>query len=126
MTRGASSRRRGSGELEALVLRSLWRLDSWATPALVLDAIPDPLAHTTVVTVLRRLHQKGELDRRAVGRTHEYRPRLTSEERTAGAMAEILRAADDPALALNHFVAGLDVGNRSILRRHLRSRPPAS
>lgn len=96
--------RRARGALEASVLRALWDLDDWATPRRVQSEVPGTLAYSTIVTVLRRLHGKGDVERRAVGRGHEYRPVESAEERTARAMADILRLADDPAAALNHFV----------------------
>src|SRR5439155_2390385 len=51
----------------------LWNLGS-ATVAEVRERLPDDLAYTTVLTVLRTLEQKGHVAHTGEGRAHRYRP----------------------------------------------------
>ena len=112
--------RRQRGELERAVLEVLWDHGGWLTPAEVGDGLEADLAYTTVMTVLRRLFDKGIIDRRADGRAHVYHPHRTREEQAAAAMAELLAGARDPATALNHFVNTLGEDDRRLLSRLLR------
>ena len=113
--------RRGVGELEAEVRDVLWDDGGWMTPAEVLDALDaePPLAYTTVLTILRRLHEKGQLERRPAGRAYAYHAVRDREESAAEAMNQMLAAAGNPDAALGHFVEGLDAENRRRLSRYL-------
>ena len=64
------------GALELRVLDALWRRGGELT---VCDIKPDfpGSAYTTLMTTMDRLHRKGVLERRKVGRAFAYRP-LTS------------------------------------------------
>ena len=112
--------RRQRGELERAVLEVLWDDGGWLTPAEVGEGLESELAYTTVVTVLRRLFDKGIVDRHADGRAHVYHPHRNREEQAAAAMAELLASARDPATALNHFVDTLGEDDRRQLSRSLR------
>ena len=118
--------RRAMGELEAQVLAVLWDLDGWVTPRQVLVRLPaEPaVVYSTVMTILRRLWKKGVLERRAEGRAYAYHPILGREEQAAERMVALLDSAQDPEVALSHFLAGLDAGRRRQLRRLLRGRTP--
>lgn len=112
------------GELEAQVLAVLWDTDAWMTPREVLDRLPPapPVVYSTVMTILRRLWKKGILERRAEGKAFAYHPLQGREERTADRMVALLDAAQDPEVALSHFLAGLDGARRRQLRRLLDRR----
>ena len=89
--------------------------------ALNLRAKP-PRAYTTYMTVMRRLHDKGLLDRRRDGRQDTYLARLTREQyREQRAGAEVRQLVDefgDVALAhFAHSLSGLDAARRRRLRR---------
>lgn len=118
-------KRRAHGELEAEVMDALWNTDEWMTPKAVQGVVANPrrpLAYNTVMTILVRLWQKGMVDRREAGRSFEYRPNADREEWTAGRMQDLLRTADDRALALQHFVSGISAHEAAELRRVLDDR----
>lgn len=117
----STPRRRAMGELEAQVLAVLWDLNAWVTPREVLVRLPPqpPVVYSTVMTILRRLWKKGELERRSEGKAFAYHPVQGREERTADRMVALLEAAHDPEVAMGHFLAGLDTTRRRQLRRLL-------
>ncbi len=119
---GGDQMRRGRGELERAVLEALWDHSGWLTPAEVRERLDSDLAYTTVVTVLRRLYDKGIVARQSDGRSHAYRPHETQGEYAASAMSQVLAEVRDPATALNHFVETLDEDGRRQLMRMLRRR----
>jgi BlaI family transcriptional regulator, penicillinase repressor len=63
------------GDRELDVMAALWDRGS-GTVAEVREALPDALAYTTVLTILRNLEEKGYLRREAEGRAHRYFPRV--------------------------------------------------
>src|SRR6201998_3467747 len=70
-------------ELEAEIMDEVWRQGD--TPVkLVMDALnrkaKPPRAYTTYMTVMRRLNDKGLLDRTRSGRADTYTPTLSREE----------------------------------------------
>jgi len=103
----------------------VWRQGE-TTVKLVMDALnrkrKPPRAYTTYMTVMRRLNDKGLLDRKRAGRQDSYAPRLTREEYQelrAGAQVDgLVEEFGDVALA--HFarsLQGLDPARRRQLRR---------
>lgn len=86
-----------------------------------------PLAHTTVVTILGRLHAKGLLTRSPDGRAHRYAPASTPEGVAATRMHEALAVEGDRAAVLANFVSGLSGTDEAVLRRLLEQEdgPPA-
>ena len=65
------------GELELQILNILWQRGP-STVREVLEEVPvEPRpAYTTVLTMMRLMHEKGYLDRREQGRAHIYQTRL--------------------------------------------------
>lgn len=63
------------GDRELDVMAVLWELGS-GTVAEVRAALPDALAYTTVLTILRNLEEKGYLRREEEGRAHRYFPQV--------------------------------------------------
>ena len=78
-----------------------------------------PLAHTTVVTILGRLHTKGLLTRSLEGRAHRYAPATTSEGIAATRMHQALAGEGDHEAVLASFVSGLSGTDGALLRRLL-------
>ncbi len=81
-----------------------------------------PRAYTTYMTVMRRLNDKGLLDRTRTGRQDTYAPRLTHEEyQQQRASAEVQGLVDEFGdVALAHFAKSLqtlDPARRRQLRR---------
>jgi predicted transcriptional regulator len=56
---------------EADVMQALWELGA-STVAEVREHLADPLAYTTVLTVLRTLETKGYIDHEEAGRGHRF------------------------------------------------------
>jgi len=110
-----------SGGLENQVLDVLWAADGPMTPGAVHDVLgaDRPLAYTTVMTILTRLWEKGELAREKQGRAYAYEPVVGREQRVAQRMRDVLGAAQDHALALNAFAESLPDDQRAALRKAL-------
>src|SRR5437763_5584692 len=96
-------------ELEAEIMEEVWRRGDETTVRLVMEALnrkaKPPRAYTTYMTVMRRLDEKGLLERTRSGRHDTYVPRLTREEylqQRAG--AEVRGLVDEYGdVALAHF-----------------------
>lgn len=111
------------GSLEYLVMQDLWR----RFPASVGDVLErinaarddDPLAYTTVMTVLSRLHDKGIVDREKHGRGYQYRPRYTEDELVERlGRAEVERLVERfGGVALAHFATALEQADPDQLAR---------
>jgi predicted transcriptional regulator len=112
---GGRSRRR-PGQLEAEVLAALWAADRPLAPGDVQAALGDGLAYTTVMTILNRLHAKGEVTRVADGRAFVYQPAQSTAEFTARRMRGLLEQVDDTAGVLARFVGTLNPGEEQLLR----------
>jgi predicted transcriptional regulator len=112
-------------ELEAEIMEEVWRQGE-TTVKLVMEALnrktKPPRAYTTYMTVMRRLNDKGLLDRTRSGRHDTYAPRLSREQyqqRRAG--AEVRGLVDQfGEVALAQFaksLSTLDPAKRRQLRR---------
>ncbi|WP_413102825.1 BlaI/MecI/CopY family transcriptional regulator [Streptomyces sp. Inha503] len=113
------------GALESAVMRVCWEVQAPVTVRAVLGRLNEgreqPLAYTTVMTVMTRLAEKGFLDRAIQGRGYAYTAAVADE--AAIAVREVLRAHGDAAVA--HFAAeaSLDPRLRDRLRRLLEQSP---
>jgi predicted transcriptional regulator len=95
------------GELQTAVMEMLWR-----EPDLTVSEVEQRLqknreiAHTTVLTTLDRMHQKGFLRREKQGKAFVYSPRFSKEEFERGVAQEVLGAllSDFTEPALSAFV----------------------
>jgi predicted transcriptional regulator len=112
-------------ELEAEIMGEVWRQGE-ATVKQVMDALnreaKPPRAYTTYMTVMRRLSDKGLLDRTRTGRQDTYVPALSLERyqelRAAAQVRGLVDEFGDVALA--HFAKSLqtlDPARRRQLRR---------
>ena len=122
---GAAGSRRGAGELEAEVLAVLQSAGSALTPAQVRERLGDPLAYTTVVTILSRLHAKGVLVRNRAGRAFSYAPIADEPGLAARRMRVVLEAETDREAVLARFVSGLSPADERLLRGMLDDQPDA-
>jgi predicted transcriptional regulator len=112
--------KRKQGELEAEVLGCLWDRPDGLTSQQILALLgDDSLAITTVLTVLTRLVDKGQVEKLpGQGRTLLFRATSTREAQTA----KLLLAALDrgnPAAVFSHFNAGLTDAQREQLKKLL-------
>lgn len=109
--------RRSRGSLERDIRDVLGAGGVAMTPAQVRDALGGELAYTTVMTVLGRLHEKGEVTREHLGRGYAYSAIRDSAELAARRMQRVLDAegADRPAV-LMRFVDALAPADENLLR----------
>jgi predicted transcriptional regulator len=112
---------RGFGELEAAVMERLWRADSPRTvremhTELTADR---PLAYTTVMTVMDKLHRKGWLTREPVGRAYAYTTAISKDRYTADLMGEALATSSNRSAALLAFLDRLTPDEAAQLRAAL-------
>lgn len=107
-------------------MEDVWRGGGETTVKLVMEALNrkanPPRAYTTYMTVMRRLNDKGLLDRTRNGRHDTYRARLTREEyQERRARAEVSSLVDEYGdVALAHFarsLSSLDPVRRRQLQR---------
>lgn len=96
------------GELERAVMEQLWNASEPLTVRRVHQALSARrnLAYTTVMTVLRRLADKGLVVQHRDERAHRYAPRQSRDEMVAGLMVDALAQATDAEsrfAALMHF-----------------------
>jgi predicted transcriptional regulator len=114
--------RRDFGPLESEVMDAIWRAGVPVSVRAVVDELnerrAEPLAYTTVMTVMSRLAEKEVLSRRKAGRGYVYE--ANAPDAAGIAVKDVLRAYGDVAVA--HFVdeARGDPALRRRLRRMLR------
>ena len=97
------------------VMTVLWDLGS-ATVSEVRERVPDDLAYTTVLTVLRILESKGFAGHEQEGKAYRYHPVVARENVEASAVRRLVSRMfrDSPEVLLTHLVA-----NRSLSRTEL-------
>ena len=99
------------------VMAVLWERGS-ATVAEVRERLPDQLAYTTVLTVLRTLEEKGHVEHRGEGKAHRYFPLV--ERRVAGrsALARLIDTVfnGSPELLLTQLVTERDLSEDQLKR----------
>lgn len=92
------------GSLEAAVMKVMWASDRPMNVREVFQRLnrrrAQPLAYTTVMTVMARLAEKGILERRFVGRSYDYE--ATVPDAAAIAVRAVVR--DFGLAAVAHFV----------------------
>ncbi len=92
------------GELESQVLDIVWRMRS-ATVREVKEQLTRkrPVAYTTVMTTMDRLHEKGFLVRTKRGKGYVYAPRVSRQEVGKSVMKKwlrnMLRAFGEPSMS---------------------------
>lgn len=99
------------------VMAVLWDRSS-ATVAEVRERLPDQLAYTTVLSVLRTLEEKGHVGHRGEGKAHRYVPLV---ERRVAARSALARLIDtvfngSPELLLTQVVSDRDLTEEQIQR----------
>jgi BlaI family penicillinase repressor len=99
------------------VMAVLWDKGS-ATVTEVRERLPDDLAYTTVLTVLRTLEEKGHVGHRGEGKAHRYFPLV---ERRAAGRSALARLIDtvfngSPELLLTQLVTDRDLSEEQLKR----------
>ena len=90
----ATTARPRIGGLEMKILNVLWHRGP-STVREVLEDLrvkPTPV-YTTVLTIMRLMHEKGYLERRENGRAHIYRPLLQEQRVKRGLLREVIDGA---------------------------------
>jgi predicted transcriptional regulator len=107
--------RRPRGDLEHEVLAILAAGAGPMTAAEVREVLDASLAYNTVLTVLGRLHDKGEVTREPVGRAYAYRAVTDRATVTAWRMQRLLDDGEDRAAVLARFHGTLSTEDAAIL-----------
>jgi predicted transcriptional regulator len=87
------------GALEKEIMDVLWASEV-ATVSQVNGLLTEPRAHTTVMTVLDRLHEKGLVHREKRGRAWLYRASVKPEEIIGRRLGDLLQEGDSVSDAL--------------------------
>lgn len=121
------------GDLERRVMEQLWSATEPQTVRQVHAVVSAPraLAYTTVMTVLRRLADKGLVTQHRGDRAHRYAAVHGRDELVAGLMVDVLHQVNgsrDRTAALVHFVESVGTDDLCALQRALaevegRARP---
>lgn len=112
------------GHLERRVMEQLWNATEPQTVRQVHEAVsvPRALAYTTVMTVLRRLADKGLVAQHRGDRAHRYAAVHGRDELVAGLMVDALHQAGgsrDRRATLVHFVEIVGTDDLHTLQRAL-------
>ncbi|MBW3628235.1 MAG: BlaI/MecI/CopY family transcriptional regulator [Gemmatimonadetes bacterium] len=104
-------------ERELDVMEVLWEQGN-ATVAEVRDALEDEMAYTTVLTVLRRLEDKGFVAHDEEGRAHRYRPLVARTQARESALERLTRRLfqGSPELLLTHLVSQRKLSDAELRR----------
>lgn len=88
------------------VIAALWRRDS-GTVAEVLDELEEPLAYTTVLSVLRGLEHKGFVRHEPEGRAHRFYPEMQAQRAATGLLERLVDKVyqGSPVRLVAHLVA---------------------
>jgi predicted transcriptional regulator len=97
----------------------LARGGGWMTIADVRAGVDAGLAYTTVMTVLARLHAKGQVHRQRLGRMFVYRGSADLTTLTAQRMRVLLDSERDRAGLLACFVGDLEAEDRRVIKQLL-------
>ncbi len=107
------------------VMAVLWELGS-GTVAEVQERLPDRLAYTTVLTVLRTLEEKGYVGHEEEGRAYRYRPLVERERAGESALRRVVRKLflGSPELLVTQLVSDRSLSEEELrrLRRLLDER----
>jgi BlaI family penicillinase repressor len=114
------------GERELEVMTWLWANGS-GTVTEVKDGLGDPLAYTTVLTILRNLEAKGFLKREDEGRAHRYFPRVQQKAARKRALRRLIDTLflGSPEALLSHLVDEHDLSAAEVrkIANRLTDRP---
>ena len=102
-------------ELEIMTV--LWELGS-ATVAEVHERLPDDLAYTTVLSLIRTMEEKGHVRHVAEGRAHRYFPRVGKDVVRRGAIKRLIDTIfhGSPELVLTQLVSDRRLGEAELRR----------
>lgn len=104
-------------ERELEVMRVLWERGP-STVAEVRDVIGDEMAYNTVLTVLRRLEEKGHVGHQEDGRAHRYHSLIDPVAVQDSALKRLTRNLfqNSPEMLLTHLVSGRKLSKPELRR----------
>lgn len=104
-------------ERELDVMAILWERGS-GTVAEVRERLPDDLAYTTVLTILRTLEEKGYVDHEQEGKAYRYHPLVARELAGRSALRRLVRKmfAGSPEALLTRLVADRELDEEELRR----------
>ena len=108
------------GELETAVVECFWaRGESSVKDVAHEVGQPRGVTLNTIQSTVKRLFEKGLLERRKVSHAYLYRPRLTQEEFQAHVLSEVVGLISDGASdgVLSAFIEVTESAGRERLRR---------
>ena len=85
----------------------------------IINALPEPLAYTTIATVLSNLQRKCLVNATREGRSALYGASSSREQHTASLMTHALRSSPDRSASMLHFVESMDSDDAALLRDFL-------
>jgi BlaI family transcriptional regulator, penicillinase repressor len=99
------------------VMAVLWDLGS-GTVAEVKDRLPDPLAYTTVLTILRTLEEKARVAHKEEGRAYRYYPLVQRTEARDSHVRRLTRKLfqNSPELLVTQLVADENLSGEQLKR----------
>jgi predicted transcriptional regulator len=105
------------GDRELEVMTWIWANGS-GTVGEVKEGLADPLAYTTVLTILRNLEAKGFLRREDEGRAHRYFPRVQQKAARRRALRRLIDTLflGSPEALLTHLVDEHDLSPAELRR----------
>ena len=114
------------GDRELDVMSTLWELGS-GTVNEVRDHLADPLAYTTVLTVLRNLEAKRFVRHEEEGRAHRYFPLVARQTAQRNALSRLMANlfAGSPRALIAQLVSehGISAEELQTLARDLKTKP---
>lgn len=89
-----------------------------STVAQVKEALTDEMAYNTVLTVLRRLEEKGYVGHEEEGRAHRYHALVEAQAVRESALERLTRRVfgGSPELLLTHLVSGRKLSEAQLRR----------
>lgn len=110
------------------IMGVLWDVGS-ATVAEVQERLPDALAYTTVLTILRTLEEKGHVRHEEQGRAYRYYPTVDREAAGRSALRRLVRKVfkGSPEMLLTQLVSERHLSRQQLarMRRLLEERAGA-
>ena len=78
--------------LELQIMQTLWELKTGTVQQVQERLLPNTkLAYTTVQTMLTVLHRKGKVNRKLIGKAHEYAPSVSQRTAATAAVRDLVR-----------------------------------
>ncbi len=114
--------KRPDGALEHDIMTVLWSAAGPLQPGEIKGRLANELAYTSVATVLRRLHDKGLVDRTEAGRAFVYEAIVDESELAARRIGDVLSSASDRTAVLASFIGSLSRRDTKALRKILDER----